>query len=112
MRMVVEIHGHVDARDPAKHDDRRRDECGHRPEAVDMRTLRMKVYPKRAAVSQQRDSVEDETMRVGLVAQDPFSAHRPLSSRGPSNWTACQCQPFSQHAQWMATANLCRLKPT
>jgi hypothetical protein len=47
---------------------------------VDMGTLRMKVYPKRAAVSQQRHSVEDETMRVGLVAQDPFSAHRRLSS--------------------------------
>src|SRR5216684_1023920 len=81
MRMVVEIDGNVDTRDPAKHDDRSRDECGHRPEAVNMGTLRMKVYPKRAAVSQQRHSVEDETVRVGLVAQDPFSAHRRLSSR-------------------------------
>src|SRR6266436_4157095 len=80
MRMVVEVDGNVDTRDPAKHDDRRRNECGHRPEAVNMGTLRVKVYPKCAAVSQQRHSVEDETLRVGLVAQDPFSAHRRLSS--------------------------------
>lgn len=74
--MVVKIHADVDPGNPAQHRRRRYYKRHARPRASDPHQLRMFVQPERAGIRRETSDVENYTVPVLRIGQNPPAAGR------------------------------------
>src|SRR5580704_207159 len=78
VRMIVEIYAYVDPRDPPKRACRGQHKCSSRPRPVNAHHCRMFVQPERARVRRQTSNMEDHTVNILRMRENPPVARLQL----------------------------------